>query len=153
MKIKILLALLLAFSLTNCEKLAPLEPSQNTNKIKYLDRIEIVSYPNAGPGGTNWDPDSTGPDMYLDIKIGTKDPQTTEVIYQRGQDDLPVIFSFTAANLPLTNEVWSVSLYDNDRPESPDQLMHTISFSGANLSNPFISRNGPYNIAVYYKYK
>ncbi len=100
---------------------------------RHIFQINLNLFAPTDASGAPWDADATGPDVYL--KIGPKSDSlkySSSVIKDIAIQDYPKILYFNSATIPITNEDWVISIFDQDA-SGTDQYMGSVHFTQAQI--------------------
>lgn len=110
-------------------------------KQRYLSRIKINSINQLNPQGSSWDlPSDVGPDLFFELGVDSSQNFLTinPTVYNVASSNLPVIWDMNSTGLiPLSNQNWKLSLFDNDG---------TLSLTNSQLMTSFVFN--PYSIPL-----
>ena len=100
-----------------------------------VSKIKIVRFPQKN-GGAKWD-ETSGPDIYVSISLGSTIIHKQPTSFQDANSDLIYVYKPTTPfDLSDITSKYSISLFDNDSG-SPDELMASIYFTPYLVSRGF----------------
>lgn len=121
---KLILPIVFALALSACD-----DDNGIDNRNRYFDGIEVLELPNI-----QYDSDGSAPDLRVDLKRSSVNYWEFSTYTRTNADRLPVFLQFPSEVL-ATDELYEISLIDEDPNELSDDVIFTWEFQALEEGN------------------